>query len=459
MERQRAAARKAWTGSGDVAADRHWFEIRDDTGASEFLGYGADVAEAQVLALVADGEQVEQAAAGDEVSVVVNQTPFYAESGGQIGDTGIMFAGDGLEVAVSDTQKRADTLFVHIGKVTKGTLKRGAVVELRIDGERRTRLRANHSVTHLAHEALRRRLGDHVTQKGSQVAPDRMRFDFSHPKALTGDDIRGVEADVNARIRQNGEVVTRLMSPEEAVEAGALALFGEKYGEEVRVVSMGGDDGGFYSTELCGGTHVWRTGDIGLFKIVGESAVASGIRRIEVVTGAAAEAHVEAQERALGEAASALKTAPHDVAARVTALVEERKRLERELTEARRAAARGDGGEGAGARDVGGVTFAARRLDDVPAKELKAMVDDLKRQIGSGVVAIAAVSDGKASLVVGVTDDLTDRYDAVEFVRVGSAKLGGKGGGGRPDMAQAGGPDGAAAEAALTAIEARLAAL
>ncbi len=453
MERQRAAARKAWTGSGDVAADRHWFEIRDDTGASEFLGYGADVAEAQVLALVADGEQVEQAAAGDEVSVVVNQTPFYAESGGQIGDTGIMFAGDGLEVAVSDTQKRADTLFVHIGKVTKGTLKRGAVVELRIDGERRTRLRANHSVTHLAHEALRRRLGDHVTQKGSQVAPDRMRFDFSHPKALTGDDIRGVEADVNARIRQNGEVVTRLMSPEEAVEQGALALFGEKYGEEVRVVSMGGDDGGFYSTELCGGTHVWRTGDIGLFKIVGESAVASGIRRIEVVTGAAAEAHVEAQERALGEAAAALKTAPHDVAARVTALVEERKRLERELTEARRAAARGGGGEGAGARDVGGVTFAARRLDDVPAKELKAMVDDLKRQIGSGVVAIAAVSDGKASLVVGVTDDLTDRYDAVEFVRVGSAKLGGKGGGGRPDMAQAGGPDGAQADAALAAIE------
>jgi len=457
MERQRAAARKAWTGSGDVAAEQVWFEIRERVGATEFLGYDAEVAEGQVAALVVDGAEVERAEAGAEVSVVVNQTPFYAESGGQVGDTGVMFSAGGAEVAVADTQKHADDLHVHVGRLDKGALAVGDIVELRIEGARRTRLRANHSVTHLAHEALRRALGEHVTQKGSLVAPERMRFDFSHPKALAADEIRAIEADVNERVRRNTAVVTRLMSPDDAVEAGALALFGEKYGDEVRVVSMGDEAGGYYSTELCGGTHVRRTGDIGLFKIVGEGAIAAGVRRIDVLTGAAAEAHVEAEERLLREAAAALKAAPQELPARIAALVEERKRLERELSVARRSAARGGGAAaGEGAKEVGGIRYAARRLEDVPAKELKSMADDLKRQIGSGVVAIAAVSDGKASLVVAVTDDLTDRYDAVEFVRVGSEKLGGKGGGGRRDMAQAGGPDAAQAEAALAAIEAAL---
>jgi alanyl-tRNA synthetase len=458
MERQRTAARKSWTGSGDVASENVWFEVREKVGATEFLGYATEIAEARVTALVVGGASVERAEAGTEALIVVNQTPFYAESGGQAGDTGIMFSAGGTEAAVSDTLKKANDLHVHLAKLGRGGLAVGDIVELRVDSARRGKLRANHSVTHLAHEALRRRLGEHVTQKGSLVAPERMRFDFSHPKPLAPEEIYDVEAEVNAGIRDNSEVVTRLMLPDEAVEQGALALFGEKYGDEVRVVSMGpgdGGGGGSFSTELCGGTHVSRTGDIGLFKIVAEGAVAAGVRRIEVLTGAAAESYVISEERALGEAADALKTSPRELPARIAGLVEDKKRLERELTDARRAAAaRGGGaGDGAAAKDLGGIMFASRKLDDVPAKELKAMADDLKRQIGSGVVAIAAVAEGKASLVVAVTADLTDRYDAVEFVRLGSAMLGGKGGGGRPDMAQAGGPDGARAEAALSAIE------
>jgi alanyl-tRNA synthetase len=459
MEAQRAAARGAWRGSGEAADDAVWFDVREKVGATEFLGYDTEVAEGQIVALVVDGASVDTAEAGCDAEIVVNQTPFYAESGGQIGDTGVMFAPDGAEAAVTDVQKRADTLHVHKVKLTKGTLSIGDAVELRVDAERRAKIRANHSVTHLAHEALRRRLGDHVTQKGSLVGPDRMRFDFSHPKPLSDDEIADVEREVNERIRRNTEVLTRLMEPEAAIEAGALALFGEKYGDEVRVLSMGDDDGrDFYSTELCGGTHVRRTGDIGLFKIVGESSVAAGVRRIEVVTGAAAEDYLRQSDAMVASAAAALKVGRGELSERLEGLIEDRRRLERELADAKRALATGGGG-GDVAPDVkqlNGVSFTARSLKDVPAKELKSLADDLKRKLGSGVVALATAVEGKASLVVGVTDDLSGRVSAVDLVRIGAEALGGKGGGGRPEMAQAGGPDGAKTDAALAAIEAAL---
>jgi alanyl-tRNA synthetase len=467
MTRQREAARKAWAGSGEAATEALWFDLRDKLGATEFLGYETEAAEGVVTGIVVDGKPVDRAKAGDKAMVIANQTPFYGESGGQMGDQGVLFSADGGEFAVEDTQKRLDALFVHVGTMRHGALKLGDAVEMRVDGERRARLRANHSVTHLMHEALRRVLGPHVTQKGSLVAPDYMRFDFSQPKPMTPDEIAAVERDVNARIRSNGEVLTRLMSPDDAVEAGALALFGEKYGEEVRVVSMGVDDAGsdgapaahFFSTELCGGTHVRRTGDIGFFKIISESAVAAGVRRIEAVTGDGAYRYVVEREGMLTAAASALRVAPADVPGRVSALLDERRKLEREVSELRQKLAAG-GGAGASdapaARDVGGVSLATRKLDGVPAKELKPLVDTLKQQIKSGVVAVVAVNEGKASLVVGVTNDLTDRFDAVALVRAGAEAIGGKGGGGRPDMAQAGGPDGAAAEAALSAIEAAM---
>ena len=462
MERQRAEARKAWAGSGDRADDRIWFGLRDRHGATEFLGYETETAEGQILALVRDGAEADRAEAGDAVSVIANQTPFYAESGGQIGDTGTLEA-EGGRIGITDTVQRADGLHVHIGTVAEGAVSVGDAVRLCVDGERRTRVRANHSVTHLAHEALRRVLGDHVTQKGSLVGPDRMRFDFSHPKVLAPDEIAAVEDDVNRRIRANGDVATRLMTPEAAIEAGALALFGEKYGEEVRVVSMGppaaGETGDFYSTELCGGTHVRRTGDIGLFRILSESAVAAGVRRIEVVTGGTAERQARSEAQALASAAAALRTGAADLPARVAALLDERKKLERELADARRALLSAGGAAGSAAaagpatRQVGGVTFAPRTLDGASPKELKPMADDLKAQIGSGVVALVTGSGGKASIVVGVTDDLTGWISAVDLVRIGSAALGGKGGGGRPDMAQAGGPNPEAADAALAAIE------
>ncbi|MDH3232513.1 MAG: alanine--tRNA ligase [Alphaproteobacteria bacterium] len=459
MEAQREAARGAWRGSGATADDTVWFEIREETGGTEFLGYDTEIAEGQIVALVVDGVSVKSADAGAEVDVVVNQTPFYAESGGQIGDTGVMFTGDGAEAAVKDVQKRAETLHVHKAKIAKGTLMVGNAVELRVDGVRRSKIRANHSVTHLAHEALRRRLGDHVTQKGSLVGPERMRFDFSHPKPLSDAEITDVEREVNDRIRRNTEVLTRLMEPDAAIEAGALALFGEKYGEEVRVLSMGDDEErDFYSTELCGGTHVRRTGDIGLFKIVAESSVAAGVRRIEVVTGAAAEDYLREADAALVAAAAALKVGRADLPERLVGLIEDRRRLERELSDAKRALATGGGGGDAGpaVKELNGVNFAARSLQDVPAKELKSLADDLKRKLGSGVVALATAVEGKASLVVGVTEDLSDRLNAVDLVRIGAEALGGKGGGGRPEMAQAGGPDGAKTDAALAAIETAL---
>jgi alanyl-tRNA synthetase len=463
MARQRAAARKAWAGSGEAATEALWFDLREQVGATEFLGYETEMAEGEVLALVVDGKPAERVETGREAAVIVNQTPFYGESGGQIGDTGVMFTADGTEFAVADTQKKLGDLHVHFGTVTKGALALGEAVEMRVDGVRRAGLRVHHSATHLMHEALRRQLGQHVVQKGSLVAPDRMRFDFSHPKPMSAEDIRAVERMVNGRIMRNAAVDTHLMAPDEAVVAGALALFGEKYGDEVRVVSMGGEDPAkgedrHYSTELCGGTHVDRTGDIGFFKIVGEGALAAGVRRVEAVVGAAAEAWVEAQSRLVIETAAALRTAPVELPSRVLSLLEERKRLEREVSELRRKLATGGGGAaGPDVREVGGVKFAARRLADVPAKDLKSMADTVKTQMGSGVVALITETDGKASLVVGVTDDLTERFSAVDLARVGSAALGGKGGGGRPDMAQAGGPHGAKAAAALDAIEKALA--
>ena len=456
MARQRAAARAAWAGTGDAATETLWFELLDEVGGTEFLGYQSETAEGAVRAIVVDGARRDAAAAGVEAAVIVNQSPFYGEAGGQVGDSGVLFTTGGVEVAVRDTHKKLDALVVHIGTVRGGTLRVGDVVELRIDGARRTAIRANHSATHLVHAALRRALGDHVTQKGSLVAPDRLRFDISHPKSIGADELAAVEAAVNAEIRANRPVETHLMAPEAAVAAGAMALFGEKYGEEVRVLEMGGEDGAPYSVELCGGTHVARTGDIGFFKIVSEGALAAGIRRIEALTGAAALAYVAAQERALGAAAAALKSTPGEVPERIAAVLEERKRLERELVQARRKLAAGGGRSAAAAKDIAGVRFATRTVTDVPARELKALVDDLKGG-GSGIYAVVGLDDGKASLVVGVTADLTERFDAVALTRIGVAALGGSGGGGRPDMAQGGGPNPGGAPAALAAIEAAIA--
>ncbi len=463
MDKQREAARAAWAGSGEAADETVWFDLRQKFGATEFLGYDADTAEGKVQALLVGGKPVDRVETGQDVAILVNQTPFYAESGGQMGDSGIFFTAHGAEIAIGDTLKKLGDLHVHLGKVQRGSLAVGDVVEMHIDLQRRTALRANHSATHLLHEALRRELGTHVTQKGSLVAPDRLRFDISHPKALSAEELRKVEEEVNARIRHNSEVMTRLMNQQEAIEAGAMALFGEKYGDEVRVLSMGAGDGEKYSVELCGGTHVRRTGDIGLFKIVGEGAVSAGVRRIEAVTGATANDYVRGEEQALQSVASLLKARPEEVADRVAALIEERKKLERELNEARRAIAMGGGGQagangGDSVKKVAGISFIGRTLDGVPAKDLKSMADEFKKQVGSGVVALVGVHEGKASSVVAVTDDLTDRMNAVDFVRAGVAALGGKGGGGRPDMAQGGGPEVANAARALDAIEAAVAA-
>ena len=460
MERQRQAARRAWAGSGDAASDAVWFGIRERVGATEFLGYGTESAEGVVQALVTGGEEAARAEAGDSVALVVNQTPFYAEAGGQVGDTGTIVSADGGRARVTDTRREADGLHVHHAVVEEGTLAVDDAVVLAVDGARRTMLRANHSATHLLHAALRRALGDHVTQKGSLVAPDRLRFDISHPGAVSGDALDDIEAEVNRLIRQNTPLVTRLMSPEEATDAGALALFGEKYGEEVRVVSMGdgeNDADAPYSVELCGGTHVERTGDIGLFRIVGESATAAGVRRIEALTGEAARRHGVELEAALREAASVLRVPPSELAGRIGSLMDEHKKLERTLEETRHALATGGGSAAEDAREIAGVSFVGRSLDGARPKELRAMVDDLKQRLGSGVYAVVSRTDGKAALTVGVSDDLTARVSAVDLARAGAAAVGGKGGGGRADMAQAGGPDGERLDDALKAIEKALA--
>jgi alanyl-tRNA synthetase len=459
MERQKAEARKAWSGSGEAATETVWFGIKDKTGATEFLGYDSEQAEGVVAAIVSGGAEVQSLAKGQKGLVILNQTPFYGESGGQVGDSGIIRA-DGVMFRVTETQKKLGDLFVHEGEVLEGTLKPGLAVELKVDSARRGAIRANHSATHLLHEALRQVLGDHVAQKGSLVSEERLRFDISHNKPMTDEEVRAVEDMANAIILQNAPVSTRLMGVDEAIESGARALFGEKYGEEVRVVSMGvfpdGTHAGkTYSIELCGGTHVSRTGDIGLVSVVGESAVAAGVRRIEALTGSAARAAFGVDSRRLREVASLLKTSVDDAVTRVQVLADERRKLEREVADLRRKVAMGGGGEGPASdiRDIGGVKFMGRVLQGVEMKDLKGIADDGKAKIGSGVVAIIGVSgDGKAGVVVGVTADLTGRFSAVDLVRVGSEALGGKGGGGRPDMAQAGGPEGAKADDALAAV-------
>ena len=464
MAQQRAAARAAWKGSGAAADEEVWYDIADREGGTEFTGYSSEEGEGQVVALVVGGKEVRQAEAGEDVIVLTNQTPFYGESGGQIGDAGRISGDNGLSVGVHDTTKPLGRLHAMHGHVDSGVIAVGDTVHLKVDADRRDRIRANHSATHLLHAALRNVLGDHVTQKGSLVAEDRLRFDFSHPKALAPEEIAAVEAQVNAEIRHNEAVNTRLMSPDEAIAAGAMALFGEKYGEEVRVLSMGRGDwqgsGKNYSVELCGGTHVRATGDIGLFRIVSESAVSSGVRRIEALTGEAARQWVVGREEALKSIAASLKTAPEDVEGRVAVLLDERRRLERELAEAKKLLALGGGGGAAPSADeqIAGVRFSGQVLHGMEAKELRGLLDEAKKRLGSGVAAIAAVNDGRATFAVAVTDDLTGRFNAVDLVRAGVEALGGKGGGGRPDMAQGGGPDGAKADEAIAAVRAALAA-
>ena len=465
MEHQRTKARAAWAGSGDTASEAIWFPLHEKLGATEFLGYETETAEGVVDALVKDGAAVDQLKPGESGAIVLNQTPFYAESGGQVGDTGMMI-GEGVRVRVTDTQKKAGDLFVHLGTVEQGTLKTGTALQLDVDHSRRASIRAHHSATHVLHEALRQVLGDHIAQRGSLVAPDRLRFDFVHQKPITQEELARVEDIANNVVLENDEVTTRLMGVDEAREAGARALFGEKYGDEVRVVSMGktarehGANALGWSVELCGGTHVKRTGDIGLISITGEGAVSSGVRRIEALTGNYARKHANDMMQLAKTAASELRTPLEEMPARITALMDERKKLERELSDARKKLAMGGGaaasnGSGAvGVREVGNVKLMARAVEGIEMKDLKSLADDGKKQLGSGVVAIVGVTeDGKAGVVVGVTADLTSRYNAVELVRVASEALGGKGGGGRPDMAQAGGPDGAKADAALAAIE------
>ncbi len=462
MEEQKAKARAAWSGSGEAATEEVWFDINDRDGATEFLGYETETAEGVVTALIKDGAEVKTASAGDEVAVLANQTTFFGESGGQQGDSGVIKTENGAIIEITDTQKKLGALHVHLGKVTEGDVKVGDAAEFRVDHARRSSLRANHSATHLLHAVLRKHLGDHVTQKGSLVAADRLRFDISHPKAVTAEEAAVIEADVNSLIRENSEVTTRLMTPDEAIELGAMALFGEKYGDEVRVVSMGEPVANehAYSLELCGGTHVKRTGDIGMFKIVSEGAVSSGVRRIEALTGADAANYMSARENVLATVAADLKAVPEDVPARVKALQEERRRLEREVSDLRKKLATAGSGATSGGdafKEVNGVKLALRSLDGIPAKELKGMVDELREQMGSGIVALVSGDGGKASIVVGLTEDLKDKYSAVDLVRIGVEKLGGKGGGGRPDMAQGGGSDPSQADAALAAIEAHIA--
>jgi alanyl-tRNA synthetase len=457
MERQREKARASWTGSGEAATDAMWFALREKVGATEFLGYETESAEGVVAALIRDGRQVDALKAGESGAVVVNQTPFYAESGGQVGDTGVMSA-DGVRFRVADTQKKAGDVFVHSGVVEEGTLKAGQALALDVDHARRSTIRQHHSATHLLHEALRQVLGDHVAQKGSLVAPDRLRFDFSHPKPMSADEIERVEDIANDIVLQNAPVTTRLMAVDDAIASGARALFGEKYGEEVRVVAMGeGGNQMGWSVELCGGTHVRRTGDIGLISVVGEGAVAAGVRRLEAFTGQAARKHVNSMTQLAKAVSSELRVPVEDMPQRIAALLDEKKRLERDLAEARRKLAMGGGAraEGAdGVRTVGDIKLLARAVDGIDLKDLRSLADEGKKQVGSGIVAIVGRSeDGKAGIVVGVTADLTARFNAVDLVRKGAEALGGKGGGGRPDMAQAGGPDGSKAEAALAAIE------
>jgi alanyl-tRNA synthetase len=461
MEQQRAKARASWAGSGEAADEAVWFALREKTGATEFLGYETESAEGVVAALVKDGKEVTALKKGETGAVVLNQTPFYGESGGQVGDTGVLTA-DGVRFKVTDTQKYLGDVFAHIGTVEEGTLKPGMALALDVDHARRAAIRKNHSATHLLHEALRQVLGDHVAQKGSLVARDRLRFDFSHPKPMSGEEIERVEDIANDMVLQNSSVTTRVMPIDDARASGARALFGEKYGDEVRVVAMGEGGGNAlgWSIELCGGTHVKRTGDIGIISVVGESAVGAGVRRIEALTAKAARANANHFAKLAKATASELRVPVDDAPGRVGALMEERKQLERELTDAKKKLAMGGTGKsdgGDGLRTIGDFKLMARAVEGIELKDLRSLADEGKKKVGSGVVAIVGVTgDGKAGVVVGVTPDLTARFNAVDLVKKGAEVLGGKGGGGRPDMAQAGGPDGSKADAALAAIEAAL---
>ncbi|MDR5651590.1 alanine--tRNA ligase [Ruixingdingia sedimenti] len=460
MEEQRAKARASWAGSGETKDAAIWFDLAEQHGVTEFLGYDTEAAEGQILALVQAGGETGAAEAGEVVQIVVNQTPFYAESGGQVGDQGFIRTDTGL-ARVTDTRKSAG-VFIHVAEVAEGTVLRGQPAKLEVDHARRSAIRANHSATHLLHEALRRALGDHVAQRGSLNAPDRLRFDFSHSKGLSAKELAQVEAEVNAFIRQNSPVETRIMTPDDARAIGAQALFGEKYGDEVRVVSMGrqansgkGTDGAVYSLELCGGTHVARTGEIGLCVVLGDSASSAGVRRIEALTGEGALAHMAELSGRLAEVAGVLKAQPADLADRVRALVDERRALQNEVAQLRRELAMGGGtATGPAAREVNGVKFLAQVLAGVSGKDLPALVDAAKERLGSGVVLLIADTGGKAAVAAGVTADLTARISAVPLVKAAAEALGGKGGGGRADLAQAGGADVSNAEAAIAAAEA-----
>lgn len=458
MQQQKAKARAAWAGTGEAATEKLWFPLRDKVGATEFLGYDTETAEGVVTALIRDNAEVESLKAGESGIVLLNQTPFYGESGGQVGDTGTI-SGAGFAAEVSDVQKKLGDVFAHSVKVTSGEIRLGAAAELTVDHARRNAIRANHSATHLLHEALRLVLGDHVAQKGSLVSPDRLRFDFSHPKPISEEELAKVEEIANAIVLRNEPVTTRLMSVDEAIASGARALFGEKYGDEVRVVSMGTTDAGkAFSVELCGGTHAGRTGDIGLVSVVGEGAVAAGVRRLEAMTGSNARRQLNADSKRLRDLAGLLKVPASEAEARLSALIEERRKLDRELSDARKKLAMGGGGTAEDPiQEIAGVKLLARAVTGVEMKDLKSLVDEAKARVGSGVAAIVGVAeDGKAGVVVGVTEDLTSRFDAVALVRAASEQLGGKGGGGRRDMAQAGGPDGAKAQAALDAVAAAM---
>jgi len=459
MARQKAMARAAWKGSGDTASDDIWFDIADELGGTEFTGYVSTEAEAQVLALIKEGRRVAAAKAGETVTILTNQTPFYGESGGQTGDAGTICGEQGFAARVEDTGKALGRLHTHQAVIEAGDISVGQTVHLSVDADRRDRIRANHSATHLLHAALRNRLGAHVTQKGSMVAADRLRFDFSHPTALTAEDVAAVEAEVNAEIRRNQAVTTRLMTPDDAIAAGALALFGEKYGEEVRVLTMGPRDHEKpYSVELCGGTHVNALGDIALFKIISESAVASGVRRIEALTGEAARRWLSDRDDKLKDVAAQLRANPDEVPARVSALAETVRKLEKELAEAKKALALGGSAAApAEPEDVGGLLFLGQSFDGLDPKDLRGLANDAKTRLGSGVAAFVTINEGRASILVAVTDDLTNRFSAIDLVRKAVEALGGQGGGGKPDMAQGGGPDGSKAEAALAAIKASLA--
>ncbi len=453
MEKQKIAARAAWKGSGSAATDDIWFGILEQHGATEFIGYNNIFAEGIVLEILMDGKIISSAKAGDHVMIICSQTPFYGESGGQIGDIGELRTDNGLLIEITDTAKKLGALYVHIGKIKAGEVAKGDILEMNVNALYRSKISANHSATHILHSALRMRMGDHVTQKGSLVSADRLRFDISQNTALSAEEIHDIEKSVNGIIRQNTRVTTNIMTPEEAIEAGAMALFGEKYGDEVRVISMGFDGEMSYSTELCGGVHVKRTGDIGYFKIISEGAVSSGVRRLEALTGDGAADYINDQLSMLNNSSSVLKTPPHLLEERLKGVLKERKIQEKEMSDLRKNIALGSSSAGTDNIEIiNDINFMGKILEGVPAKDLRSLADDAKKKLGSGVLAFIAVNDGKAALLTAVTDDLKDKISAVDLVKIGAETLGGKGGGGRSDMAQAGGPDGGRAKEALDVI-------